>query len=179
MELTPIVRKTLGIVGFPFTFMNLAIQRQGKVAPRGRIIQTSTLALHVIEIGEGPVTVILEAGLGSFSIDWYAVQPELKNAKVVAYDRGGYGWSTTHRKTMTIEDTVRNLKELVECLQLEPPFVLVGHSFGGLSMRLFAARYPALVEGLVLLDSVHENQYRKENYNDSYKRLVTFGYRIH
>ena len=51
MELTTFVRNMLGIVGFPFTFMNLAIQRQTRVPPPGRIIKTSSSALHVIEIG--------------------------------------------------------------------------------------------------------------------------------
>lgn len=177
MKLTTITKNTLGVIAFPLTAWNLAINQRNKVAAPGQIIQTKHSNVHAIVTGEGDITVILEAGLGSVSIDWCFVQPEIsKVARVLSYDRGDYGWSRTKRKTLTSLDSVEELKEVLEKLNIQPPYILVGHSFGGLSMRLFASMYPDEVAGLLLEDAVHENQYVSSNQNIKFKRLVTFGY---
>ncbi|WP_226086581.1 alpha/beta fold hydrolase [Mesobacillus sp. S13] len=181
MILSTLIRNTLGTVGFPFTLWNLAIERKNKVKPPGQIIKTKSSEVHAIVTGEGPITVILEAGFSSISIDWCYVQPEIsKVARVVSYDRGSYGWSRTKRRTMTSLDSVEEIKDILDHLKIQPPYILVGHSFGGLSMRLFASMYPNEVAGLVLEDAAHENQYMlsKENINriKKFRRLVTFGY---
>lgn len=172
-----IIRNILGVAAFPLTVWNLAMNQRNKVAPPGQIIQTKQSDIHTIVTGEGEVTVILEAGLGSVSIDWCYVQPEIsKFAKVISYDRGDYGWSRTKRKTLSSLDSVEELKEVLGKLNIQSPYILVGHSFGGLSMRLFASIYPDDVAGLVLVDAVHENQYVSSNQNKKFRRLVTFGY---
>ncbi|MBB6452325.1 pimeloyl-ACP methyl ester carboxylesterase [Salirhabdus euzebyi] len=181
MELSTVVRNTLGIIGFPLTIWNLLMIQKNKVKPPGQIIKTTHSDVHVMVSGEGPVTVILESGFGSLSIDWCYTQPEIsKFARVISYDRGNYGWSRTKRKTMTSFDSVKEIKEVLEKLKIKPPYVLVGHSFGGLSMRLFASMYPDDVCGLLLEDSVHETQYLplKENkkHITAFQRLVTIGY---
>lgn len=157
------------------------MDRINRVNPPGQIVKTKHSDVHVMVTGEGPVTVILEAGFSSISIDWCYVQPEIsKVARVLSYDRGNYGWSRTKRKTMTSLDSVEEIREVLEKLNVKPPFVLVGHSFGGLSMRLFASMYPDEVIGIVLEDAAHENQYINSEENRKrrrkYKRLVTFGY---
>lgn len=177
MEITTVFRNMLGVIAFPLTVWNLVMNKVKETAPPGQIIQTKHSDVHAIVSGEGEVTVILEAGLGSVSIDWCYVQPEIsKFARVLSYDRGDYGWSRTSRKTFTSLDGVEEIKEVLENLNLQPPYILVGHSFGGFSMRLFASMYPDEVVGLVLEDSVHENQYFSGNSNKKFKRLVTFGY---
>lgn len=177
MEITTVFRNILGVIAFPLTLWNLAMNNMNKTAPPGQMIQTKHSNVHAIVSGKGEVTVILEAGLGSVSIDWCYVQPEIsKFAKVISYDRGNYGWSRTSRKKLTSLDSVEEVKEVLEKLNLQPPYLLVGHSFGGLSMRLFASMYPDEVVGLVLEDAVHENQYFAGNENKKFKRLVTFGY---
>lgn len=181
MIFSTIVRNTLGTVGFPFTMWNLALDRKNKVEPPGQIIKTSFSEIHAIVTGEGPITVILEAGFSSISIDWCYIQPEIsKVARVISFDRGNYGWSRTKRKTMTSLDSVEEIKEVLNKLKIEPPYILVGHSFGGLSMRLFASMYPNDVVGLVLEDAAHENQYQYNEENKKrikkFRRLVTFGY---
>ncbi|MGM3015864.1 alpha/beta fold hydrolase [Bacillus cereus group sp. BC329] len=160
---------------------NLALDRKNKVEPPGQIIKTSFSEIHAIVTGEGPITVILEAGFSSISIDWCYIQPEIsKVARVISFDRGNYGWSRTKRKTMTSLDSVEEIKEVLNKLKIEPPYILVGHSFGGLSMRLFASMYPNDVVGLVLEDAAHENQYQYNEENKKrikkFRRLVTFGY---
>lgn len=172
-----IIRNILGVVAFPLTAWNLAMNQINKVAPPGQIIQTKRSDIHAIVKGEGEVTVILESGLGSDSIDWCYVQPEIsKFARVISYDRGDYGWSRTKRTTLSSLDSVEELKEVLEKLKIQPPYILVGHSFGGLSMRMFANMHPDDVAGLVLVDAVHENQYVASNQNKKFRRLVTFGY---
>ncbi|PFN27907.1 alpha/beta hydrolase [Bacillus cereus] len=181
MIFSTIVRNTLGAIGFPFTMWNLALDRKNKVEPPGQIIKTSFSEIHAIVTGEGPITVILEAGFSSISIDWCYIQPEIsKVARVISFDRGNYGWSRTKRKKMTSLDSVEEIKEVLNKLKIEPPYILVGHSFGGLSMRLFASMYPNDVVGLVLEDAAHENQYQYNEENKKrikkFRRLVTFGY---
>lgn len=171
-----ITRNLLGVIAFPLTTWNLIMNQINKVAPLGQIIQTKHSEVHAIVTGEGEVTVILEAGLGSMSIDWCYIQPEIsKITRVLSYDRGDYGWSRTRRKSFTSLDSVEELKEVLEKLNIKPPYILVGHSFGGLSMRLFASMYPDEVAGLILEDAVHENQYVNSQ-NKQFKMLLTFGY---
>ncbi|MBT2663356.1 alpha/beta hydrolase [Bacillus sp. ISL-45] len=181
MSLPTIARNTLGIIGVPLTLWNLYMNRKNKVSPPGQIIKTKLSEVHAIVSGEGPVTVILEAGFSSISIDWCYIQPEIsKHARVISYDRGNYGWSKTKRKTMTSLDSVEEIREILRHLKIKPPYILVGHSFGALSMRLFASMYPDEVVGLVLEDAAHENQYMLSQENikriKKFKRLVTFGY---
>lgn len=177
MKVATSLRNVLGIIAFPLTAWKLAMNQLNKVAPPGEIIQTKHSEVHAIVTGEGEVTVILEAGLGSVSIDWCYVQPEISRfAKVLSYDRGDYGWSRTSRKSFTSLDSVEEIKEILEKLNLQPPYILVGHSFGGLSMRLFSSMYPDEVVGLILEDAVHENQYLAANQNKKFIRLLAFGY---
>jgi pimeloyl-ACP methyl ester carboxylesterase len=181
MTFHTVCRNILGIVAFPLTIWNLAADRKNKVKPPGQIIKTRCSDVHAIVSGEGPVTVILEAGLSSTSLDWCYIQPEIsQHARVIAYDRGHYGWSRTKRKTMTSLDSVEEIRDMLRELNIIPPYILVGHSFGGLSMRLFASMYRDEVAGLVLVDAAHENQYVPNEENakrmKSFRRLVSFGY---
>ncbi|MDZ5472905.1 alpha/beta hydrolase [Bacillus sp. 31A1R] len=181
MLVPTVIRNILGLIGLPFTAWNVTMDRINRVTPPGKIVKTKHSDVHVMVTGDGPVTVILEAGFSSISIDWCYVQPEIsKVARVISYDRGNYGWSRTERKTMTSLDSVEEIREVLDKLDVKPPFVLVGHSFGGLSMRLFASMYPDDVIGVVLEDAAHENQYIDSEENQkrrrNFKRLVTFGY---
>jgi pimeloyl-ACP methyl ester carboxylesterase len=181
MMFTTFLRNAIGIAGFPLTIWNLAIDRKNKVSPPGQMITTNQSEVHAIVTGDGPISVILEAGFSSIAIDWCYVQPEIsKFARVVSYDRGSYGWSKTKRKTMTSLDSVKELREVLNKLKIEPPYILVGHSYGGLSMRLFASMYPDEVRGLVLEDAAHEHQYILSQGNikriKKMRRLVRFGY---
>ncbi|WP_142752202.1 alpha/beta fold hydrolase [Neobacillus piezotolerans] len=157
------------------------MDRKNRVEPPGQIIKTRYSDIHAIVTGGGPITVILEAGYTSVSIDWCYVQPEIsKIARVISFDRGNYGWSRTRRKTMTSLDSVEEIREVLDHHKIKPPYILVGHSYGGLSMRLFASMYPNEVAGLVLEDAVHESQYMLTPENTKritkFRRLVTTGY---
>lgn len=115
------------------------------------------LAIHVS--GQGPLTVVLETGLGAESADWAAVEAEVRSfARVFRYDRAGRGASAPATGPRTAMDMVEDLHELLR-RTTSPPYLLVGHAFGALLMRLYAAGFPEGVAGLVLADPMHEDQF--------------------
>jgi hypothetical protein len=109
--------------------------------------------------GEGSPTVILEAGSGASQTDWHTTLTAVGNfTRVCSYDRAGHGASELYpgNKLQTDRDVVSALHTLLANLETEGPYVLVGHSGGGLLVRLYADYYPDDVVGLVLVESVHE-----------------------
>jgi pimeloyl-ACP methyl ester carboxylesterase len=110
--------------------------------------------VEVVDVGDGPTTVVLEAGLGDDWKHWNRLAKDLsEDTRVFAYSRPGYGDSedtTTPRDPGTIVD---ELHELLASQEIAPPYVLVGHSFGGTYMELFARAHPDETAGLVLVDS--------------------------
>ena len=108
---------------------------------------------------DGP-TVVLEAGMGSFSPNWYWVQEELAPVvRSVSYDRAGLGWSRRSRHPRDAQSIAMELRDTLREAEIEPPYVLAGHSFGGLPVRAFADLYPELTAGLVLVDASHPDQW--------------------
>ena len=100
---------------------------------------------------------ILEAGAGGFSGDWSLVQPNVARfARVCSYDRAGAGWSELGPRPRTLRQIVWELHTLLEKAGEPPPYVLAGHSYGGILARLFISTYPSEVAGLVLDESGHE-----------------------
>lgn len=96
---------------------------------------------------------VLEAGIAASSASWKLVaEPLSVNHRVIAYDRAGFAWSAARPSPRTIPNLVEDLREAMDSAGVTGPAVLVGHSFGGLMLRHFAARYPERVAGLVLAD---------------------------
>lgn len=122
----------------------------------GRLVMTSAGRLHVRVEGDLAPTVVLDSALAGSSLSWCEVQPRLARvARVVSYDRAGFGWSDPARGARTVARMVSELRELLERgaeSSTPPPYVLVGHSYGGWIARLFAALHPDRVAGLVLVD---------------------------
>jgi pimeloyl-ACP methyl ester carboxylesterase len=116
--------------------------------------------LHVVCTGAGGgPTVVLEAGAGAAASDWGRVQPEVaKFARVCAYDRAGLGASDPVGAPRTVVALVQDLHTLLTNAKVPGPYVLVGHSLGGILARLYASFYPAEVAGMVLVDSAHEDE---------------------
>ncbi len=128
--------------------------------PSGNLIDVGGFKMHIYCIGEGSPTVVLDAMSGGFSSYWGWVQPEVaKQVRVCAYDRAGFGWSESDPEPESPQRTARNLHILLTNAGLKVPFVMVGHSKGGLYVREYAAMYPQEVVGLVLLDSSHPDQF--------------------
>ena len=128
----------------------------------GQLVDVGGYKLHINCIGEGSPTVILEAGWGDYSTTWAYVQPEVvKNTRVCSYDRAGHGWSDPSPHPRTASWMVDELHTLLVNANVQGPYVLVGHSLGGMLVRVYAHTYPEEVVGMVLVDSMHEEQYER------------------
>jgi pimeloyl-ACP methyl ester carboxylesterase len=110
--------------------------------------------------GTGSPTVVLETGLGAESSEWGFIQCSVAEfTRVCRYDRAGRGASDRAPRPRTASQMVDDLHALLCIANVPGPYVLVGHSFGGLLMRLYAHRYGSTVRGLLLVDSMHEDQF--------------------
>jgi pimeloyl-ACP methyl ester carboxylesterase len=121
--------------------------------------------LHLLISGEavaGRPTVLLEAGFGGMSSNWAWIQPELaKQTQVVSYDRAGLGWSETSPGARDAHTIARELRAALASATVHGPYVVVGHSMGGIYVRAFADLYPDDVAGLVFLDASHPDQWER------------------
>jgi pimeloyl-ACP methyl ester carboxylesterase len=116
-------------------------------------------SLYMECLGSGSPTVLLEAGFGGDSSNWSGVHEALaKTTRTCVYDRAGLGSSVGTPGVHDANDEIRDLERLVGAAKLAPPYVLVGHSYGGLLVRLFAHAHPDQTAGLVLVDSMGPNQ---------------------
>lgn len=139
----------------------LGIVGKAKVAiqypPPGQLVDIGGHRLHIHCQGEGSPTVVTECGHGTFSLAWTLVQEEVARfTRVCSYDRAGLGWSEPSPNARTASNIVEELHALLAQAGIKPPYVLVGHSIGGLFVRVYAHRYPDQVAGLVLDDPTHE-----------------------
>ena len=128
--------------------------------PPGRLIDLGGWRLHLNCTGAprpAQPTVVLEAGAGGFSVDGSLVQPEVARfARVCSYDRGGAGWSDLGPRPRTLRQIVWELHELLRRAGERPPYVLVGHSYGGTLARQFTFTHRDEVAGIVFDESGHE-----------------------
>lgn len=125
----------------------------------GELIDVGGYSLHLYCTGEGGPAVILDAGLGDWSINMANLQEQIAEfTQVCTYDRAGYGWSDVGPEPRTSQQIVDELAALLENGEVEPPYILAGHSFGGINVMMFAAQHPELVEAVVLLDASHPEQ---------------------
>jgi len=134
-----------------------------KYPPPGQMVDVGGYRLHLNCQGAKPSgdspTVVMEGGHMEPSLTWALVQPEVARfTRVCTYDRAGLGWSERSPKPRTVANMVDELHTLLARAGVEPPYVLVGHSIGGLYVRLYAHNYPDQVAGMVLVDASHEEQ---------------------
>lgn len=132
------------------------------LAQSGELVDVGGRRLHINcsggNGGRGP-TVVLESGFGNSSSTWNRVQPEVaKFARVCSYDRAGLGRSEPGPMSRTVVAVTEDLHTLLTNAKVPGPYVLVGHSLGGILARLYASYYPAEVAGMVLVDSAHEDE---------------------
>ncbi|WP_332603494.1 alpha/beta fold hydrolase [Arthrobacter sp. S2(2024)] len=124
----------------------------------GRLVHTSERTWRLDCTGEGELTVILEAGLGESGLTWSGIQPALsRTTRVCSYDRAGYGWSDPGVGSRDAVTEAADLNGLLQTAGVRGPYIMVGHSLGSFIARLYAARYPDEVAGLVLVDPTNEN----------------------
>ncbi|MDT8861148.1 alpha/beta hydrolase [Alkalihalobacillus sp. MEB130] len=113
-----------------------------------------TLFAKLLGNKQNNVTVVFDSGYGDDSTSWDPVLKEvLKFTKVFVYDRAGIGKSEKSNLPRTSQNMVKELNTLLISLNISPPYVLVGHSFGGVNVRLYTDEYPEDIAGLVLVDT--------------------------
>src|SRR5215211_162343 len=125
--------------------------------PPGEMVAVGGYSLHINCTGQGSPTVILDAGSGLFSAQWVRVQRQVSDTtRVCAYDRAGMGWSEMGPDPRDARRITSELHTLLKDAGIEGPYLLVGHSCGGMYMQTYAARYPDEVAGVALVDSSTE-----------------------
>lgn len=128
--------------------------------PPGQLVDVGGYRLHINCTGTGSPTVVIEAGLGDWSTGWGFVQPEVaKTTRVCTYDRAGWGWSDTGPLPRDAAQFAKELHTLLQNANIPGPYVMVGHSLGGLGVRVYVHDYASEIVGAVLIDSMSPRQF--------------------
>jgi len=129
-------------------------QRMLPYAQPGELVDIGGRRINMHCAGTGTPTVILMAGLFSWSLVWYKTQPVIaQKARVCTFDRASYGFSDPAPRPQILSDVVDDLHAALKAGSIPEPYILVGHSLGGVELRLYAQRWPKEVVGMVLVDS--------------------------
>ncbi len=143
----------LAVLGFSYEHYASG-QDPKRYPPLGRLIDVENHQMHLYCTGNGAPTVVLESPATGSAIDWGYVQPEIaKFTRVCAYDRAGFAWSEAGPQPRTARQAAQELELLLRTAGESGPFVLVGASYGGHVVRLFANDYPNQTRGVVLVDA--------------------------
>ncbi len=127
--------------------------------PPGQLVDVGGHRLHIHCTGTGSPTVVIEAGLGDWSTSWGFVQSEVaKTTRICTYDRAGMGWSDAGLLPRDAAQFARELHTLLQNASIPGPYVMVGHSLGGLAVRVFVHDYSSEVSGVVLIESMNPRQ---------------------
>jgi pimeloyl-ACP methyl ester carboxylesterase len=133
--------------------------------------------LHIIESGGDGPPVIFESGISATCLSWTRVRSEVASfARACAYDRAGLGWSDPANSPRTTSNIVEELHALLDAAQLPAPYILVGHSFGGMLVRAYAATYPEQVAGLVLVDPLWPGEWL--HISPAHARMLGLGVKL-
>jgi pimeloyl-ACP methyl ester carboxylesterase len=160
MNPRPVARAGLPVAAGLVVLASVAVAQSERqlppYPPPGPLVDVGGWRLHLHCTGEaraGRPTVILESGIGAFSVEWALVQPRVAEfTRVCSYDRAGSGWSEWGPHPRTFRQIVYELHTLLERAAERPPFLLVGASYGGWLVRVFQATYPNDVHGIILVD---------------------------
>ena len=139
-------------IGLQWLLSRLALEQD----PPGELVFVSGRQMHLLCHGRGTPAVILESGLPGTSLGWASVIEDIASfARVCAYDRAGFAWSEAGPEPRTASNVASELRDLLRTAGVDPPFVLAGHSYGGVVVQSYASQFPDEVAGLVLVDAPH------------------------
>ena len=173
----------VALVAAGFVYQCLGARRDRlRYATEGRWIDIGgRRKLYLLEKGSSGPTVLFEAGIAATNLNWFHIQKIVSQfASTASYDRGGLGWSSKCRTARTPANIASELHELLKGAGIKPPYILVGHSFGGLVMRRFALNYPDEVAGIVLVDPMRCHEWpplnpSRQSELDRGKKLFRFA----
>jgi len=135
-------------LGAAYQWIEGVRDRRANPAP-GKMVDVGGFRMHLYCVGQGSPTVILDSGLSDTWLVWYKVQPQVAQfTRVCSYDRAGLGWSDPSPRPRTSQVIAKELHALLKKANAAPPFVMVGHSMGGLAVRMYTSLYPSDVVGM-------------------------------
>jgi pimeloyl-ACP methyl ester carboxylesterase len=142
--------------------------------PPGKLVDIGGVYLQINCTGAGSPAVILEAGPNDSSVIWQLVQPDISRfARVCSYDRAGFGWSDAPNEPRTSSNIAHELERLLSRAAVPGPYVLVGHDFGTLDLRVFTSRHRQQVAGMVFIDSAHPDMHHRPPFNIAAQSTIT------
>jgi pimeloyl-ACP methyl ester carboxylesterase len=159
----------------------LSAGEKRRFPPPGELVDVGGYRIHLHRRGRGEPTVVLDSALAGTTLSWADVAPVLsESTRVVSYDRAGFGWSDPSPLTRRVDHFVTELRLALEAARIDPPYVLVGHSYGGWIARLFASAHPEELAGLVLVDVPHPREWSNPSEEQRRRlrrsvRLATFA----
>ena len=144
-------------------YQGITVQIENQKLPPGKLFDVGGYRLHLYIVGEtNPTnpTIILDHSLGGIE-GYFLVEKLAKFGRVCIYDRAGYGWSEHSPHPRTSSQIVEELDTLLTQAKIQPPYILLGNSFGSYNVRLYAYRFPEKVVGMILTDGLHETRMLK------------------
>jgi pimeloyl-ACP methyl ester carboxylesterase len=161
----------------------LLYQRQGSRADRlnypapGRLVDVGGRQMHLIDSGAGSPVVVLESGIAASCLNWTNIHAQVARfTRVCSYDRASLGWSDTACTARVTSNLIDELHGLLKAANISGPYVLVGHSYGGMLVRAYAATYPDTVAGLVLVDPLPPNEWLNPSAEQT--KILRWGTRL-
>ncbi|MBK6434944.1 MAG: alpha/beta hydrolase [Rhodanobacteraceae bacterium] len=147
----------------------LAAEKSGPIVDDSAYVHAHLLVevepgrrLNLYCTGKGSPTVVFDSGVTGETVSWALVQPAVaKRTRACSYDRAGTGYSDPGTRTGTSANIVDDLHRLMKAADIPPPYILVGHSYGGMNVRLYKDYFPSEVVGMVLVDPSHEDWVRR------------------
>ncbi|MDF5715402.1 MAG: alpha/beta hydrolase [Rhizonema sp. NSF051] len=136
-------------------YQAIASLLEDRQPPPGELIDVGGYRLHLYVAGEARPTIVLDHSLGGVE-GYFLIEELAKLARVCIYDRAGYGWSDRSPHPRTSHQIVKELDTLLTQAGIEPPYILIGNSFGSYNVRMYAHFFPQKVAGIVLTDALHE-----------------------
>ena len=161
----------------------LLYQRVGSAAdrraypPPGRLLNVGGPRMHLMESGVGTPVVVLESGIAASCLNWTNIHSEIARfTRVCSYDRASLGWSDPAGAPRVTSNLVDELHELLNVANISGPYVLAGHSYGGMLVRAYAAKFPDEVAGLVLVDPLPASEWMRPS--EEQARILRWGIRL-
>ncbi len=142
----------------------------------GRSVDVGGYRVHVLCMGEGSPTVLLDASAGGFTVEWAPVQsPVARSTRVCTWDRAGSGWSDLGTHDYTPRVYAAEMELVLRAADIPGPYVLVAASYAGRVARLYASQHPEQVVGVVFVDAVHEDSFSAHDIADQEQQRRVLG----